>query len=92
MPSGEELLERMRRTKTGHADRDFFRVLEYYGYNLARHARHGAIYRHPRLAQHPDPNVRQLMIPKGRSLPDYVAGKVVASIDALMQLENMEKS
>lgn len=85
MASGETLLERMRQSRVGYSDRDFFRLLEYYGYELDRHARHGAIYRHAELRGHPNPNVRQLMIPKGNSLPAYVAGKVIASIDVLEQ-------
>lgn len=84
MASGKELFDRMRRTKTGYGDRDFHRVLLYYGFTLSRRARHGAIFRHPDLSNHENPRVRQVMIPTGRSLPAYVAGKVVACIEALL--------
>lgn len=88
MASGDELLARMLQTPSGWNDRDFHRVLEYYGYALVRHARHGAIFRHPDLASHPDQSVRQLMIPSGRELPRYVARKVVKSVQALLELQN----
>lgn len=83
MASGEALLAKMRASGVGHGQSDFCRVLEYYGFINVRPARHGLIYRHPDLAQHPDPSVRQLMIPTGRDLPRYVAQKVVRAVDAL---------
>ena len=86
MASGEALLEKMRASAQGYGQSDFFRVLEYYGFTRVRPARHGAIYRHPALAAHPDPSVRQLMIPTGTDLPGYVARKVVRAVDALLEL------
>lgn len=85
MASGEKLLERMRASQTDHGQSDFFRVLEYYGFQHVRSARHGAIYRHPDLSDHADPSIRQLMIPNGTNLPPYVARKVVKAIDALAE-------
>ncbi|HEV2131996.1 MAG TPA: hypothetical protein VGR27_12870 [Longimicrobiaceae bacterium] len=88
MARGPKLLEDMRRSKSGWGESDFFSILEYYGYELERQARHGSFYRHPLLASHPDIEVRrnraQIVIPKGRQLREYVAEKVVASIDTLL--------
>lgn len=90
MASGETLLAKMRASDVGHGQGDFSRVLEYYGFVNVRPARHGLIYRHPDLAQHADPSVRQLMIPTGRDLPGYVAKKVVRAVDALEEGKESE--
>jgi hypothetical protein len=90
MASGPKLLERMRRTRSGHPERDFFSVLRYYKYDKVREANHGSIWRHEILAKHPDPQIRNLarvMIPKGSETKTYVAEQVVASVDALLALE-----
>jgi hypothetical protein len=88
MSSGPKLLEQMRATKAGWAERDFSSVLEYYGCEVQRHARHGAIFRHPLLASHPDLEVRRdfayVMIPKSRSSKEYVAENLIRSVDALL--------
>lgn len=91
MASGDTMLVRMRASSAGWADGDFYRVLDYHGYQLVRHARHGAIFRHPVLDSHPDPKVRQIMIPKGRELPGYVTGKVLASVDALLRVQSEQE-
>jgi hypothetical protein len=84
-----DLLERMRRTASGWAQSDFETVLRQQGYELVREVRHGAMYRHPLLAAHPELEVRLryaiLVIPKGRSLKEYVAEEVIASIDVLLR-------
>lgn len=90
-------VELFRRTKSGHCQADFIAVLEAYGYEFVRHTRHGALYRHPELADHPDLDVRlrlaRVLIPKGKELRGYVAEDVVASIDALeaMRKERNER-
>lgn len=79
----------MRRTRSGHPERDFFSVLRYYGYEQVREANHGSIWRHGSLARHADPEIRKLarlMIPKGSETKTYVADQVVASVDALLAL------
>jgi hypothetical protein len=83
MASGEALFEKIKATPHGHGQGDFFRVLAYYGFRHVRDARHGGIFRHDQLSDHPDPSVRQLMIPRGTDLPPYVARKVVRAIEAL---------
>lgn len=87
-------LERMRATKSGWGESDFFGVLEYYGYDRVRQVRHGTMYRHRDLAKHPDLHVRrnlaQVIIPKGRQLKEYVAEDVIASVDALFALRKEE--
>jgi hypothetical protein len=89
MASGPKLLDRIRRTRSGHSERDFFSVLRYYGYQKVREANHGSIWRHDTLASHPDPAVRSLsrvMIPKGSETKTYVAEQVVTSVDTLLAL------
>jgi len=90
MASGEELLDKIRESHSGHKQGDFRRLLESYGFVFLRHARHGAIFRHPELTEHPDLDVRKslahVMVPKGDDLRPYVARKVLASIDALFDL------
>lgn len=87
MASGASLLERMKATPYGYGGSDFFRVLEYYGFRRVRGTRHGVIFRHPALSAHPDPSVRQLLIPNGTDLPDYVTRKVVRAIAALLETQ-----
>lgn len=85
----------MRRSPAGHSQRDFCTVLEYYGYTLVRHVRHGAMYRHPELAAHSDVEVRRslarVVVPKGDELKDYVAEEVIASVDFLLSTRNESK-
>jgi hypothetical protein len=91
MGRAETTVEAMRRTKTGWAQADFLRILEHFGFLFVRHVRHGAMYRHPLLASHPDLSVRvrmaQVVIPKGTSLRDYVTDEVLARIDLLSTYE-----
>jgi hypothetical protein len=91
MASGEGLLRKVRESQSGHSQEDFCRLLEYYGYELQRHAKHGAIYRHADLASHADPEVRRehanIMVPKGDALRPYVARKVLAPLDILFGLK-----
>lgn len=92
MGRADNLLARMRRTpRGGWKQRDFITVLEHYQYQFVRHVNHGAMYRHPELAKHPELDVRQrlaqLVIPKGDELKGYVAEDVVASIDALLKIQ-----
>lgn len=94
--SGAKDLEKMRRTKAGWGESDFFRVLEYYDYDLVRQVRHGTMYRHKELAEHPDLYVRQnlarVIIPKGRQLKEFVAEEVIASVDALLALRKKDSN
>lgn len=88
MARGPKILERIRRSKAGVSERDIFSVLEYYGYELVRQVQHGAMYRHPDLARHPELEVRrslaQVIVPKGSPVKEYVAEQVLASVDALL--------
>lgn len=90
MASGETLLERLRASQAGHSQRDICSVLEYYGFEFQRPAKHGALYRHPELAEHPDIEVRKkyshVIVPKGDDLLPYVARKVLGSLDALFSM------
>jgi hypothetical protein len=85
---GSKLLEEMRLTQAGWKQSDFFPVLEYHGYEFVRHVRHGAMYRHPELAKHPDRDVRmklaQVIVPKGNPVKEYVAELVLESVDFLL--------
>jgi predicted RNA binding protein YcfA (HicA-like mRNA interferase family) len=91
MGKGKSRLEAMRRSASGWSQEDFMRVLEAHGFELVRHVRHGAFYRHPVLARHPDAAIRsqmaQVVIPKGNSLRDYVAEEVIKRIDLLAVTE-----
>lgn len=87
MASAPKLKEQMRVSPAEWAERDFFSVLEYYGFERVRQVRHGTMYRHAELASHPDQAVRMrfahIVIPKSRSSKAYVAENVVAAVDQL---------
>lgn len=89
MASGEELLDRLRRTKAGWSAKDFDRLLTHYGY-VSKPVNHGLLYRSGELAGHPDLEVRrklaQVVVPRGTELRKYVGRKVEASIHALLRL------
>lgn len=86
----------MRVSPNGWSQEDFISVLEHYGFQLVRHVRHGAMLRHEILARHPDREVRvsmaQVVIPKGRSLRDYVAVEVVTRVDFLLAYLDNEQT
>lgn len=90
-------LEPLRRTALGHSQRDFSRVLEYYGFVEIRRARHGVMFRHPDLTAHPDLEVRQkrawVLIPNDCERKPYVAREVVDAVELLLawQAQQPEK-
>ena len=81
-------ISKLYETEAGYSQRDLQGILEYYGYQLDRHARHGALYVHPELRGHPDRTVRmtyaRVLVPKGQDLPRYAARDVKASVEALL--------
>jgi hypothetical protein len=93
--AGEDLWDRLQRTKVGYSQDDFHAGLLSWGYEFVREARHGKIYRHPALARHASLDVRmgmaQVLIPKGRQLKEYVARDVLAAIEFLRSLQDEEK-
>jgi hypothetical protein len=83
-------IESLRRNPVGHSERDFERILVYNGFEFVRQARHGAMYRHPELALHPDLTIRRdkawVLIPNGCENKRYVARDVVAAIELVERI------
>lgn len=94
MAKGRGLAERLETTDAGFSQEDLASILEHYGYEFARNARHGAVYKHPSLLLHPDEAVRRkfarVMIPAGKELLPYAARAVRESVHALLEYEEGE--
>ena len=92
MGGRDEALERLRNTLVGYSQDALCGFLEDGGYEFQRHARHGSMYRHPRLARdHPDLAIRKrfayVVVQKGAQVKAAAARDVR---DALEVLEGWE--
>jgi hypothetical protein len=91
MGRGKAPIDRLEATESGYSQGDLMSILEHYGYEFVRNARHGAVYKHPDLLSHSDENVRRelarVMIPVGKDLPRYAAREVRKSIVALLDYQ-----
>lgn len=89
--SGEHpLLARMRNTQAGWKDDQIIAVLEYYGYQYQRDARHGPFYRHPEIADHhPDLETRMeyayFEVPRGE-VKEYKVRNLLAAVEVVVAL------
>ena len=78
MASGADLLEKMRRSPHGHRQRDFARMLGYYGFEANEGGSH-TMYTHELLkAGH------VVLVPRHRRVRDFVARQAVAAIDLVI--------
>lgn len=86
--SGKRGLDALRATLVGYSQGDLCAIAEEAGYVYVREARHGKLYRHPELADHPDVEIRKrytyLVIQKGGEL------KAGAARDLRDRLELLE--
>lgn len=88
MGSREDALERLRRTLVGYSQAELCSFLEDAGYVFSREARHGRLYRHPKIAaEHPDVAARQMyayvLVQKGRDLKPGAADTVKTALEFL---------
>jgi hypothetical protein len=81
----------LRGAKTGHSQAEYEGLLTSLGFEFVRNTRHGAKYSHKALREHPDAQTRAvkswILVPVGRSLPEYVADDVLERYDLLRSLQ-----
>jgi hypothetical protein len=93
MASLEDALQQLRRTLVGYSQSELGGFLEAGGYEFQREARHGRIYRHPRLAsEHPDVAVRKrhayVVVQKGTDLKAGAARDVRDALEVVAAWES----
>ena len=79
MASGDDLLEKMRRSPAGHSAKDFDRLLLHYGFSKREGGGH-TVYGHELLD-----GGHVVVVPRHRSIRDHVARKAVGAIDLVKE-------
>jgi predicted RNA binding protein YcfA (HicA-like mRNA interferase family) len=83
--SGDDLLDKMRRSPHGHKQGGFKRMLEHYGFEKSEGGSH-TTYTHELLgAGH------VVRVPRHRKVRDYVAKQAVAAIDSVISKRQEEE-
>ena len=59
-------------------------ILEHYGFEFVKEARHGLVYEHPELADAGARNEASIMISRGKELRRVYAGDVLKAVEALL--------
>jgi predicted RNA binding protein YcfA (HicA-like mRNA interferase family) len=86
MTTREQLLENVRRSPGGQRAGVLARLLERYGFEKREGGRH-TIFRHELL-----PPGAVVVVPRHNDLREYVARKVVAAIDLVIEAEHAQES
>ena len=79
-----EPVDRLRATKAGYSQGDLVAILEHYGFEFVKEAKHGLVYEHPELANAGARNEASIMIPRGKELRKVYAGDVLKAVEALL--------
>lgn len=87
-----DALTHLKQTLVGYGQDELCGYLEDSGYEFQRHARHGAMYRHPGLAEdHPELEIRKrwayVVVPKGSPVKAGAARNVRDAIEVVQAWE-----
>ena len=77
-------IQPLRETKTGSSTSHVGSMVEHYGFECVRAAKHGLVYEHPELHDAGLHDVASIMIPKGRELRKCYATDVLKAVEAVV--------
>lgn len=77
-------VEQLRSTKAGYSQADLVAILESYGFEFVRDAKHGLVYENAELANAGASKEASIMIPRGRELRKVYAADVLKSVEAVL--------